>query len=115
MQDSFSRQCCSRITPVSLQCRCVIPSSSQAFADWLFGTNGLLIGTCIDFISGTGSITGSVGTNLSYAGTKLSYAGSTSKSGKQKDWFGASQLASDLTMSLDPAVSSSGQAYACYT
>ena len=44
-----------------------------------------------------------------------SYTDTTSKSGKQKDWFGASQLGSDLTMSLDPAVSSSGQAYACYT
>ena len=108
MQDSFSRQCCSRTTPASLKCRCVAPSSSQAFADWLFGTNGFLIGTRTEATSDTGSIAGSVGTNLSYACTNPT-------SGKQKDWFGASQLGSDLTMSLDPAVSSSGQAYACYT
>ena len=107
---------------ISCHGHCAIPSSSQAFAYPLLGTTGLLPGTCIDFISGTGSITGSAGFSLSYAGTNLSCAGTnmtdactTSKSGKQKDWFGASQLGSDLTMSLDPAVSSSGQAYACYT
>ena len=107
---------------ISCHGHCAIPSSSQAFADWLFGTNGFPIGTRTDATSGTGIITGSVGTNLSYAGTNLSCAGTnmtdactTTKSGKQKDWFGASQLGSDLTMSLDPAVSSSGQAYARYT
>ena len=114
MQHSLSRQRCSRITQVSIQCRCAIPSSSQAFADWLLGIDGFLIGTRTDAIPGTGIITGSLSTNLSYTGTNLSDACTTSTSGKQTDWFGASQLGSDLAMSLDPAVSS-GQAYACYT
>ena len=68
MQYSFSRQCRSRITPVSRLCRGAIPSSSQAFADWLLGTNGFLIGTRTDAIPDTGSITGSAATNLSYVG-----------------------------------------------